>query len=184
MLRFCLLLVLVQADELSQHADVVALMPQEVESVHSAEPQLQEVVIERLFWNSHELCGVLKRVADGLSVSQLNSIVKLAPERNPFDDKSDLTFFGALEVGFILLSQNVSLFLHLISIRSPPSWELDSQRFCSFFVFSSLFEDVLQIFFFLVEKRLPSLATSVCHFRRGQELLGTLVYICFSYKQV
>ena len=46
-------LVLVFADKLSEHADIVALVLKEVKAVHATEPKLEQVVVKRLLRDAH-----------------------------------------------------------------------------------------------------------------------------------
>ena len=73
-------------------------MLQEVEAIHAAESQLQEVVVEALFRDAHETGRVFERVADGLTVAKLDPIVELAPERDTFDNEADLPLLGPLQI--------------------------------------------------------------------------------------
>lgn len=86
------------AHKLPQHANIVALMFQEVKTVHAPKSELQEVVIEGLFGDTDQSCGVFKRVANCLSIAKLNTIVELAPEGHAFHDKADLSLLGSLQV--------------------------------------------------------------------------------------
>ena len=45
-------------DELSEHTNVVALVLEEVEAIHSPEPELEQVVVKRLLRDTHELSRV------------------------------------------------------------------------------------------------------------------------------
>ena len=48
------------SDELSQLANVVALVLKEVKSVHSSEAKLEQVIVERLLGDSDEASGVFQ----------------------------------------------------------------------------------------------------------------------------
>lgn len=76
-------------------------MLQEIEAIHAAESQLQEVVVQALFRDTHETGGVFERVAHGLTVAKLDPIVELAPERDTFDNEPDLSLLGPLQVDSI-----------------------------------------------------------------------------------
>ena len=53
------------AHKLPQHANIVALMFQEVKTVHAPKSELQEVVIQTLFAHAHLLGGVLEAPGAG-----------------------------------------------------------------------------------------------------------------------
>lgn len=92
------LLVLMLSHELPQDTNVVTLVLQKVEAIHPAEPQLQQVVVERFLRDTDQFGRIFERVAHSLAIPELDPVVELSPKGNTLYNKSDLPFLSSLQV--------------------------------------------------------------------------------------